>query len=137
MQPAFSFPTADKPGEGEKVASDDTGRAGEEQLDEAIAQSFPASDPVSVTVSPVPKESPPEQREPASDVGAASSSPAKLDFGFWAAAFISTAALGLGAAWLLRRRTPAVWVASRVLSRVRKPLQRAARSVHLPGAPWR
>ncbi|RYY82835.1 MAG: hypothetical protein EOO24_39780, partial [Comamonadaceae bacterium] len=54
--PAFSFPTADHPGEGEKVKKPTGPQPEEDQLDEAIAHSFPASDPVSVTVSPVPKD---------------------------------------------------------------------------------
>lgn len=52
--PAFAFPTAEHPAQAEKVASAGTPQPDDNTLDQAIAESFPASDPVSVTVSEPP-----------------------------------------------------------------------------------
>lgn len=53
---AFRFPTADNPQAAEKVAPPEKREPDEAALDEGIEQSFPASDPVSVTVSPPPRK---------------------------------------------------------------------------------
>lgn len=98
---AFAFPTASHPEEGEKVRTQARTQPGEDQLDDAIAESFPASDPVSVTVSPVPKE------PPAGAAGAAHARRLPGSTAVWAAALLSTAALGVGAAMLLGRRRAA------------------------------
>ena len=50
---AFRFPTADNPQAAEKVAPPEKREPDEATLDEGIEQSFPASDPVSVTVTKV------------------------------------------------------------------------------------
>lgn len=51
----FAFPTSERPHEGEKVAAPGSqSQPAEDQLDEGIAESFPASDPVSVMVSKSP-----------------------------------------------------------------------------------
>lgn len=56
--PAFAFPTAEHPAQAEKVASARTPQPDDNTLDQAIAESFPASDPVSVTVSEPPAAAP-------------------------------------------------------------------------------
>ncbi|WP_295378126.1 hypothetical protein [uncultured Pseudacidovorax sp.] len=53
---AFRCPTADNPQAAEKVAPPEKREPDEATLDEGIEQSFPASDPVSVTVSPPPRK---------------------------------------------------------------------------------
>ena len=81
--PPFAFPTASDPEKGETVQR--SPQPDEDQLDEAIAQSFPASDPVSVTVSPVPHETQETAAKPAPTPSAA-----------WTTALLSSAVLGLG-----------------------------------------
>lgn len=135
--PAFSFPTARHPEEGEKVRPASTAQPGEDQLDEAIAHSFPASDPVSVTVSPVPKDE--VQQEEARHAAASKAAARRSPAGFWAAALMSTAVVGVGAgvAWLFQRqRRASRGPAPRLPSDVRKPNQRAACSAHLPRGRW-
>ena len=95
--PAFAFPTASHPKEGEKVRELPKAPPGEDQLDDAISQSFPASDPVSVTVSPVPKDEAEKEKE-AVKQAVVRQQPAIL-----AAALVSTAVLGVGAALLWSR----------------------------------
>jgi len=99
--PPFAFPTAHHPEEAEKVRARPHAQPGEDQLDDAISQSFPASDPVSVTVSPVPKDETEKKKEGAA---AAVAAPASA---LWAVALVSTAALGVGAALLWGRRRKA------------------------------
>lgn len=94
--PAFAFPTARHPQEGEKVRPLPSAQPGEDQLDDAISQSFPASDPVSVTVSPVPKDE--AEKKEAAKPAVVRQQPAIL-----AAALVSTAVLGVGAALLWGR----------------------------------
>lgn len=95
--PAFAFPTALHPQEGEKVRPLPSAQPGEDQLDDAISQSFPASDPVSVTVSPVPKDEAEKRKEAVQRAGTRQQ-PVLL-----AAALVSTAVLGVGAALLWGR----------------------------------
>ncbi|WP_295546084.1 hypothetical protein [uncultured Pseudacidovorax sp.] len=61
---AFRFPTADNPQAAEKVAPPEKREPDEAALDEGIEQSFPASDPVSVTVSPPPRKREEHARRP-------------------------------------------------------------------------
>lgn len=95
--PAFAFPTARHPQEGEKVRPLPSAQPGEDQLDDAISQSFPASDPVSVTVSPVPKDEAEKKKETVQQA-VVRQQPTIL-----AAALVSTAVLGVGAALLWGR----------------------------------
>lgn len=133
--PAFSFPTANHPEEGEKVLASGNAQPGEDQLDQAIAESFPASDPVSVTVSPVPKDE--AQKDRAKKDAASSAGTLRPPAGFWTVALLSTAVIGVGAALLVKRQRSATHrLASLVPSDMWKPLQRAARSAHLPRGRW-
>lgn len=133
--PAFSFPTASHPEEGEKVQAAASAHPGEDQLDEAISQSFPASDPVSVTVSPVPKDE--AKKDEVRKAAASGLQALRSPTGFWAAALLSTAVVGVGAALLFQRqRRVSRSFAKLVPTDVWKPIQRAARSAHLPRGRW-
>ena len=95
---AFRFPTAKRPEAAEKVPTPERREPDEQTLDEGIEASFPASDPVSVTISPTPS---PE----AASRGAA---PRPARAASWRtpalAMAASSALLGLGLAALLGRR---------------------------------
>jgi len=86
---AFGFPTAAHPAGGEQVATPTHPQPDEDALDRGIAESFPASDPVSVTVSAPPRAAPPAATP--ADPRPAWRRPAPL-------AIASSALLGLGAA---------------------------------------
>jgi len=91
---AFAFPTSEHPAQAEKVASAPTPQPDDNTLDQGIAESFPASDPVSVTVSEPPTAAPLTQ-QPAAGVEErpAWRRPAPV-------ALASSAVIGLGAvAW--------------------------------------
>ncbi len=92
--PAFAFPTAEHPAQAEKVATTRTQQADDDTLDQGIAESFPASDPVSVTVSEPPSPAPrAEQSAPGADARPVWRRPAPV-------AIASSAVIGLGAvAW--------------------------------------
>lgn len=92
--PAFAFPTSEHPAQAEKVATTRTPQPDDDTLDQAIAESFPASDPVSVSVTEPPSAAP-RTRAPAAGVDArpAWRRPAPV-------ALASSAVIGLGAmAW--------------------------------------
>jgi len=99
---AFRFPTASQPEAAEKVPSPPRSAPDEGTLDEGIEASFPASDPVSVTVSPVPSPEAARRGAPA---------PARGRWRTPALAMVASSALvGLGLAALVnqRRRRPAL-----------------------------
>lgn len=121
--PAFAFPTARRPQEGEKVRPLPSAQPGEDQLDDAISQSFPASDPVSVTVSPVPKDEA-EKKKPAAKQAVVRQQPAIL-----AAALVSTAVLGVGAALLWGRHRRAQQPRARLANGLRGAWAQAGRQV--------
>ena len=91
---AFAFPTAEHPAQAEKVASARTPQPDDDTLDQGIAESFPASDPVSVTVSEPPSAAPRARDDAATaDARPAWRRPAPV-------ALASSAVIGLGAvAW--------------------------------------
>ena len=106
--PAFAFPTASHPEEAEKVRPLPSAQPGEDQLDDAIAHSFPASDPVSVTVSPVPKDEAAQEKDEKEGQGDKAAATGRAQPAMWtAAAVVSTALVGVGAAllWGRQRRT--------------------------------
>ncbi|WP_225782028.1 hypothetical protein [Xenophilus sp. Marseille-Q4582] len=122
--PAFAFPTASHPEEGEKVRPLPSAQPGEDLLDDAISQSFPASDPVSVTVSPVPQDEAQKKKDRATPA-TPSSAPSPL----WAVALVSTAALGVGAALLWGRHRRAQQPAARIANGLRGAWAQAGRQV--------
>ncbi|MDN4589656.1 hypothetical protein DBA29_14255 [Xenophilus aerolatus] len=91
---AFVFPTSERPEQAEKVTSARVPQPDDDTLDQGIAESFPASDPVSVTVTEPPSPAP-RTRAPKAGVEdrAAWRWPAPV-------ALASSAVIGLGAvAW--------------------------------------
>ena len=93
---AFRFPTARRPDAAEKVPAPEKREPDESTLDEGIEASFPASDPVSVTISPTPSREA-ARRGGATPAHAAWRKPVM-------AALASSALVGLGLAALFRQR---------------------------------
>lgn len=94
----FAFPTASRPQEGEQVSPTASPQPGEDQLDAGIAESFPASDPVSVMVSRKPEtasSAPASPRDQSNQRDRSGGSALPLPPG-WATVLVTTALLGVG-----------------------------------------